>query len=141
MSATGLEVFDRTIQASTVWVDDLMKQLLWTDRHKAYHAIRAVLHALRDRLPVNVTANFAAQLPLLMRGLFYEGWRPAKAPLRERSQDEFLAHITEAFLFDVEADSRQIASAVFDVITQHVSAGEVDKVKQTLPSGVRELWP
>jgi uncharacterized protein (DUF2267 family) len=141
MSATGLEVFDRTLQATNIWLDDLMKEMGWADRQQAYHALRTVLHALRDRLPVNEAAHLSAQLPMLVRGIYFEGWHPAKTPVKERTQDEFLTHVTEAFLRDVEADSRQIASAVFRVIGRHVSAGEVDKIKHVLPEGIRALWP
>ena len=73
--------------------------------------------------------------------VFVEGWEPEKFPARERTQDQFLTHVTEAFLFDVDAHARLIATAVFRVIDRHVSAGEVTQVRQTLPSRIRELWP
>ena len=43
------------------------------DRQDAYRAVRGVLHTLRDRLPVEESAQLAAQLPTLLRGVFYEG--------------------------------------------------------------------
>jgi uncharacterized protein (DUF2267 family) len=141
MSATGLEVFDRTLQATNVWLDDIMQGLHWTDRHKAYHALRAVLHTLRDRLPVNGAAHLSAQLPMLVRGLFYEGWQPAKVPVKERTRDEFLAHVTDAFALDVTADSKAIAKTVLRVLALHVTPGEREKVKGILPESIRELWP
>ena len=141
MSTTGLEAFDRTLQTTNIWLDDLLKELRWDDRHRAYHALRAVLHALRDRLPINEAVHLGAQLPMLVRGFYYDGWHPANKPLKERSRDEFLVHVTDAFLFDVEADSEQIARAVFQVIARHVTVGEIDDVKHSLPAGIRELWP
>lgn len=141
MSATGLEVFDRTLQATNIWLDDVMRETGWTERHKAYHALRAVLHNLRDHLPVNDAAHFSAQLPLLLRGVFFEGWRPAKVPVKERSRDLFLMHITDSFLFDVEADSRQITAAVLKTVNKHVSPGEVDQVRKLLTEDVRQIWP
>lgn len=141
MSATGLEVFDRTLQATNTWLDDIMHELDWPDRHKAYHALRAVLHTLRDRLPVNDAAHFSAQLPMLIRGLFYEGWQPATVPVKERTRDEFLAHVTDAFALDVTADSKVIAKAVLRVIARRVTPGEREKVKRILPEPIRELWP
>lgn len=140
MSATGLEVFDRTLQASHVWLDDVMTSLGWIDRQHAYHALRVVLHALRDRLPLIEAVHLSAQMPMLIRGLYFEGWQPEKTPVKERTRDEFLTHVTDAFLFDVNADSRQIAHAVFNAIARHVTSGEVEKVKHALPSGIRELW-
>lgn len=141
MSATGLEVFDRTLQATNIWLDDVMREAGWTDRQKAYHALRAVLHTLRDHLPVNDAAHFSAQLPMLIRGLFYESWQPAKVPVKERSRDQFLMHITDAFLFDVQADSQQITSAVLRAVSKHVSAGVVSHIRNLLTEDVREVWP
>ena len=141
MSATGLEVFDRTIQTTNIWLDDLMRELGWPDRQQAFHALRVVLHTLRDRLPVNSAAHLAAQLPLMIRGLFYEGWKPTDKPAHERTRDEFLMHITDSFVFTIEADSRQIATAVFYVLSKHISAGEVEKIRHSLPEAVRSLWP
>jgi uncharacterized protein (DUF2267 family) len=140
MSSTGLKVFDSTLQSTNIWLDDIMREMGWDDRHKAYTALRTVLHALRDRLPVENAAHLGAQLPMLVRGLYYEGWHPAHKPVNERSLDEFLMHITDAFLRDIEADSRQIAKAVFKTLSKHLTAGEVAKIRQGLPAGVREAW-
>ena len=40
MSAIGLEVFDRTLQATNIWLDEVMRQAGWSDRQKAYPALR-----------------------------------------------------------------------------------------------------
>jgi uncharacterized protein (DUF2267 family) len=141
MSATGLATFDSTLQTTNIWLDELMKELGWNDRHKAYHALRVVLHALRDRLPVNEAVQLGAQLPILIRGIYYEGWRPVGKPVKEHTRDEFLTHVTDAFLFDVHADSKAIATAVLRVLTYHVSSGEIDDVKHALPVSIRQLCP
>ena len=111
-----------------------MDALHWTDRHQAYHALRAVLHMLRDRLPVNVAAHLGAQLPMLIRGLYYEGWYPADKPLMERSRDELLAHVIEAVLFDVEAEPEKITRAVFRIMSKHITPGEAEKSSSCCPS-------
>jgi uncharacterized protein (DUF2267 family) len=140
MSATGLEAFDRTIQTTNIWLDELMKELPWMQRHQALHALRVVLHTLRDHLPVNSIAHFSAQLPLLVRGVFFEGWQPAKTPVHERTRDEFVMHITDAFVLTIDADPRQIANAVFRLLSKFISRGEVEKVRHSLPAAVRQLW-
>src|SRR5262245_36403346 len=71
MRASGLDVFDRTLQTTHVWLNELMDSL-GSDRQAAWHVLGAVLHALRDRLPPGLAAHLGAQLPLLVRGLYYD---------------------------------------------------------------------
>jgi uncharacterized protein (DUF2267 family) len=141
MSQTGLAPFDSTFQTTNVWLNDILERLGWQDRARAYHALRAVLHALRDRLTVEQAAALAAQLPMLVRGFYYEGWHPHGKPVKERHKQEFLAHIAAAFQGDPDADPEQVTRAVFRVLAKHITAGEIASVKQSLPSELRSLWP
>lgn len=140
MSATGLKVFDTTIQTTNIWLDDIMEELGWDDRHRALHALRAVLHTLRDHLVVDEVAQLSAQLPLLVRGIFFEGWHPAHKPVRERTRDEFVAHVSESFALDWSGTHpRDITMSVLAVLEKHVSGGESLSLKFVLPAGIREL--
>jgi uncharacterized protein (DUF2267 family) len=138
MTHTAIAAFDSTLQMTNVWLHDIMRRLGWVDRHRAYHALGAVLHALRDRLPVEGAAALAAQLPLLIRGLFFEGWHPAGKPVKERKKEDFLAHVAAAFPGD-PADPEEVARAVLAVLANHVSAGEVARVESLLPREIRSL--
>jgi uncharacterized protein (DUF2267 family) len=140
MSQSSLAPFDSTIQTTNIWLRDIAERLGWQDSHRAYHALRAVLHALRDRLVVEQAAALAAQLPMLIRGFYYEGWHPHGKPVKERHKEEFLAHVAAAFRDDPEIDPEQVARAVFQVLSKHVSAGEIEGVKRSLPAEIRSLW-
>jgi len=140
MSYTGLTEFDNAVQKTNVWLKDLMERLEWQDRHRAYVALRVVLHALRDHLTVDEVAALGAQLPMLVRGFYYEGWKPVDKPLRERKKKAFLSHISEAFR-DPEVDPEQVVRAVFQVLTDHMTSGEIGGVKHCLPKEIRALWP
>ncbi len=140
MSTTGLEVFDRAVHKTNIWLKDLMEMLDYADRHEAYLALRATLHALRDRLTIDEVAQFAAQLPMLVRGFYYEGWDPTGKPLKERHRDEFLARI-EQELRPVKIDAEKVARAVFLVLSNRISEGEIEDIEHVLPRHIRELWP
>ncbi len=141
MSMTGLSQFDQTIHLTNDWLNELMETLDWNERHRAYVALRVVLHEIRDRLPVAEAAHLAAQLPMLVRGFYFEGWRPGRAERPDRSLESFLTAIDKAFTDDPEADADTVASAVFALLSSRVSAGEVEDVRSSLPEGVRRLWP
>src|SRR3954451_19292244 len=94
MSMTGLEVFDTTLRKTNEWLDEIMGELALEDRHTAYVALRGALHALRDRLPLEEAAHLGAQLPMLVRGFYYEGWRPVREPIKMH-REEFLLRVEE----------------------------------------------
>lgn len=141
MSATGLDVFDTTIHKTNSWLNDLMTILDWQDRHRAYLAMRTTLHALRDRLIVDEVAQLAAQLPMLIRGFYYEEWDPSDKPLRDRHREQFLAAIEQPFRGDDRINAEEVARAVFAVLARRVTEGEIEDVKQLLPAHIRDLWP
>jgi uncharacterized protein (DUF2267 family) len=139
---SSYEVFDNTMQKTQLWLKDLMEELEWEDKpHKAYLALRTVLHALRDRLTVQEAMQLGAQLPMLVRGFYYEGWTLKNKPHKERHKDQFLEHVREAFPDDVTVNAQQVVRAVFRVLQRHTSPGEIDDVKHVMPKSLQELWP
>jgi uncharacterized protein (DUF2267 family) len=141
MSQTGLAAFDSTLQTTNTWLHQIMDEMGWLDRHQAYYALRTVLHALRDRLPAEQAAALGAQLPMLIRGFYYEGWHPGGTPVRERKKAGFLELIAQAYPKRLEADPERLVEAIFRVLAEHLSEGEVEHVKQLLPAEIRRLWP
>ena len=140
MSTIGLQVFDKTLQKTSMWLDHVMQETGWEDPHKAYSVLRAVLHALRDRLVVGEAIDLGAQLPMLVRGFYYEGWRPSGKPLKYRHKEDFLQHVGEKLPGLERADLEKAIRAVFKVLSRQVTGGEIHQVRDQLPSGVRELW-
>ncbi|BCX82858.1 hypothetical protein MIT9_P2449 [Methylomarinovum caldicuralii] len=138
-AGTGFDPIDRTVQKTFEWLKEIEQDLGSDDRYRAYHALRSVLHHLRDRLTVNEAADLAAELPLLIRGIFYEGWNPAKVPVKIRHRDEFLGLIARDFPEEPEENAEKIARAVFNVLRRHVAAGEIEDVLNALPKELREL--
>lgn len=141
MSITGLEVFDSTVHQTNVWLKAIMGRLGTEDRHRAYLALRATLQALRDRLQPEMAVHLGAQLPMLVRGFYYEDWHMAGTPTRERHKEEFLAHIATAFRNDPEVDPERVARAALATLAENIDPGQVGKVIAALPHELRELWP
>lgn len=140
MSITGLAVFDKTLHETNLWLKEVADALDVDSREDAYAALKAALHALRDRIGPENAVHLGAQLPILLRGVFYEGWQPAKTPTHERHIDPFLDGLGRRLPDRLAGEPEPVARAVFNVIWQRIDAGEVAKLIEMLPHELRELW-
>lgn len=139
MSANGLEVFDKTIQTTNIWLKEIMEEV-GPDRQVAWKVLSVVLHKLRARLPVEVSAHLGSQLPMLVRGVYYDQYQPAKQPGACRDYEEFVAEVDD-WLSDIRPTDPKVAvRAVFDVLSRHIPAPQIDKVKASLPEKLRSAW-
>ena len=141
MSATGLDTFDRTIHETNHWLRIVMTELKTDNRRQAYAALRAGLHALRDRIGPENAVHFGAQLPILLRGVYYEGWRPSETPTRERRLDDFLAYVESMLGHNTGIDPGDALRASFAAIAESLTFTEVLKLVNVLPRDLRVMWP
>jgi len=134
------KLFATTLQKTHVWLEEIMSRLGWEDPHRAWSALRAVLHALRDRLTVEDAAALGAQLPMLVRGAYYEGWSPSHKPERIRHEQEFLDRVADELQgYQDQVDLEEMTRVVFDVLTEHVSFGEAEHLFKILPKRIGQL--
>ncbi|XDA97986.1 DUF2267 domain-containing protein [Sulfitobacter sp. LCG007] len=141
MSAQGLEVIDHTVQLTHEWINELRERLDWHSSRDALRLLRAVLVQIRDHLGHDEVAQLSAQMPLLIRGMFFEGWQPSHTPVRDRKVEHFLSAIEDQ-VGDVQdwRGTKDIA-AVFRTLDDKISEGEIRDVKSGLPQPIRDLWP
>lgn len=140
MAETGYRSFDTTVDKTNRVLKDIEEAYGWPKerRNQSYGALRAVLHTLRDRLTVEETANLAAQLPMLMRGLYYEGWDPSAVP-RKIDRDEFLEAVRQQFPFQIDGDMELLTQRVLRAVRRHVTEGEWEDVTSSVPKALSEL--
>jgi uncharacterized protein (DUF2267 family) len=141
MAATGLDVFDKTLQTTNIWLDEIM-EVVGPDRQVAWHALGAVLRTLRDRLTLGLAAHLGSQLPLLVRGLYYDQWEPEDKPDKTRSLEEFLERVGGQLENIRPVNVQEGTRAVFHVLSRHLDRGQTVKVRDALPEDIRrKLWP
>ena len=137
MTVTRVDIIDRSVEKAHIWVNDLAAELGTEDGQHAYRVLRAFLHALRDHLSVDEAAALAAQLPIFVRGVFYEGWDPSRTPGHARDLDSFLGGIAREARLAGETEASFAAAAAHRVLDRHVSAGEAESVLGVLPEHLR----
>lgn len=141
MSVTGLPTFDKTLHETNAWLKDLMEELHTDDRQAAYVVLRATLHALRDRIGPENAVHLGAQLPMLLRGMYYEGWKMTRPPTPDHTETQFLTHIYAEYPPQLLIDGERATKAVFEVMWKRLDEGEVLKIVHILPQEIRVLWP
>jgi uncharacterized protein (DUF2267 family) len=140
MSATGLNVFDKTLQTTHIWLDELMAEI-GSDRQAAWHVLGTVLRAVRDRIPLELAVHLGSQLPLLVRGLYYDQWHaPGRLDEKPRTLDAFLSPISEQLAQTRPINAHNATQAVFRILSRHVNPRQIEKVKHALPGEVQAIW-
>ncbi|MBX9943629.1 MAG: DUF2267 domain-containing protein [Reyranella sp.] len=141
MSATGLDVFDKTLHETNHWLKLMAGELGTDSRRAAFGALRGTLHALRDRIGPENAVHLGAQLPMLLRGAYYEGWHPAGTPTRERHLEDFIEHVAAELPRGSDTEAGEAARASFAVMSRCLDRGEMLKLRQILPHEALNLWP
>jgi uncharacterized protein (DUF2267 family) len=139
MAEIDPSIIQRSVEKAHIWLNELAEELGGEDQQYAYRALRSVLHALRDRLPVDVAAKLAAQLPTLIRGIYYEDWDPSRTPLPIHDVGAFLDRVAHEGHMAGESEASLAVTAVARILRRHLSGGEIDQVLAVLPDNFRVL--
>ncbi len=139
--------FSKYVEKADVMVDELANELGYPGDHKlAGRLLRSVLHVLRDRLTIEESFQLISQLPLMIKGLYVEGWKYGSTTKKIKTTGEFIrAVIKEDFpaghhdIFSVK-DGENVIRAVFNILKKHVSQGEVEDVIAVMPKNLKPLW-
>ncbi len=140
MNGSAIPAFAQATQQAEEWVHELGRSLGWHER-RAMRLLRSALHALRDFLTIGEMADLSAQLPLLLRGVYFEGWQPNRTPARNRKKEDFIARIAADFRNDPIEDAEAAVEAVFALLDRHISQGEISEARNAMKKSLRELWP
>jgi uncharacterized protein (DUF2267 family) len=132
-------IIQRSAEKANVWLEDVAEELEDCNRQYAYRVLRAVLHVLRDRLTVDVAAKLAAQLPTLIRGIYYEDWDPSSTPMPAHTVDTFLEHVVSEGRFSGETEASLAVTAVAAVLRKRLTPGEIDAILAVMPERLRVL--
>jgi uncharacterized protein (DUF2267 family) len=130
-------IIERSVEKANIWLKDIAIELGDGDLQYAYRVLRAVLHVLRDRLTIEVAAKFAAQLPTLIRGIYFEGWDPSSTPMPPHTVDTFLDHVVSEGRFSGETEASVAVTAVAAVLSKRLTRDEVDVILAVMPEKLR----
>lgn len=140
MGDTGFSSFNTTVEKTNLILKQIEEAYGWPKerRNQSYAALKAVLHALRDRLTVQEGAHFAAQLPILVRGVYYHAWDPSRVPVKMKRQ-EFLQRVANEFPFEIEGGTERLVHTVLQALRRYITEGEWENVQASVPRDLAAL--
>jgi len=138
----GLHVFDSYLTVANTWMAFVVKELEMApgEHPRAVLALRAGMHAIRDLLPAAEAVDLAAQLPTIMRGIYFEGWKVTNEPARICDRPALLARVKQELKTDDGLDPTNVLRAVIRLLVKYVSPGEIEDVVATLPATLADFW-
>lgn len=138
----AISILEKNIQHTMRWVYAIEEECNWEEDNKkeAFLALRVVLRELRDLLPLETAIHLSAQLPLLIRGLFFENWSPHVNQPKIRRKEEFLASIADGLFSYPDVDPEEITRSVLKVLSGKISKGELEKIIAVLPNDIKNLF-
>ncbi|MET8041360.1 DUF2267 domain-containing protein [Micromonospora sp. NPDC049101] len=142
MADAMISAFESSLDKTNLILKDIENAYGWPKdrRNQSYAALRTVLHLLRDRLPVDESVEFAQQLPVLVRGIYFDGWVPSDVPIK-LNRDDFLYEVRQGFPYDAEGGPERVTQVVLDTLRRHVTQGEWQDVKDTMPADLATMMP
>jgi len=141
---TSSHVFAKHTQKAVEWVNSVDSLLGWRQKNHALDALRIVLHEIRDHLPPSEVAHLSAQLPLVIRGLYFEGWQPSQTPVKYRHKEAFVHSVRDSLIryircpFD-DGEAERVIHAVFHTLALHLDQGEWEKLYFVFPKGIKSF--
>lgn len=139
MTSSGFEEFDNTIQKTNQLLKEIEAIFGWEGRrNQSFAALRAVLHTIRDMLLPEEAVQLGSQLPMLVKGMYYDGWNPSKTPKR-LNRAEFLNEIRRRFAFAIEGDIESVIEGVLTALKKYISKGEAEDIVSELPKDTAQM--
>ncbi len=138
--------FDKFATKGNKFLKDLAKELGHPkDKAKAGRKLRAVLHAIRDQLPMEESLQLLAQLPMFLKAIYVENWNIHKKKKKIKHIKAFTDLIKQYdfktadhdFISDEEVENAAVV--IFLCLRKYISLGEMEDIKAVLPKELKFL--
>jgi len=140
--------FEKYASKGNMLINEIAVEMVQTPaegRNKAARSLRAVLHVLRQLIPLEESLQLLAQLPMCLKAVYVDGWKPLEPPRRVKHLDEFATMVyaedgrAAASDFQSEEEVLEAVKAVFTVLKKHVTPGEIEDIRGSLPKELKSL--
>lgn len=138
---TGIPALEDALRDAQGWLASAGHRINTRSSQVALACLRGTLHTLRAQLDVRRAIEVGERLPLVMRGVFFDGWDPHDAPPPAATKDEFVGRVAADNGRNPRIKAERAAKAALEVIFERLPAAVTARIVERLPENLRELWP
>lgn len=135
MTVSSIGNIEKSVHQTNAWVKDV-QALLGCTENEAFLALRSTLQNLRDRLTIEEATDFAAQLPIVLKGAFYEQWNPVGKP-EKMDRTAFVSRVHAQFSNDPNMNPEDVVMAVFKVLKNRI--GKMRHILSNMPPDIEGI--
>ncbi len=135
-----IPLLNKSIQKTSEWLNELDRQLGFNSKQDTYHVLKAVLHAIRDKLSTEEAVHLSAQLPTLIRGVYFENWKPSHKPIKTNHVEDFFELVKLNYTGTQIIILEDVVPQVIKFLSQKISRGEIEDIKSVFPKELSAYW-
>jgi uncharacterized protein (DUF2267 family) len=115
------------------------------DKVRAGRVLRSVLHTFRDRVTPVESLQLISQFPMFIKALYVDGWKISHEDRSLRHLGDFIEALRTAdgpgnvYDFYTDYEAKEAIQAVFRVLKNHVTYGEIHDIIAILPAELKSL--
>lgn len=130
--------FEKIYEEAHYWMNEIADRMGHPEKQHAYHALRGVLFALRDRLPQSEVFQLSSHLPTMIRGIYFEGYSPSGKPTK-MNRDEFVQCVAEELQKVNGGNPLDAIEAVIATMDDRLGDEPMSHVLNVLPKDLQQL--
>lgn len=134
--------FDNYAQAGNAFLKKVATELGSPDMDHTFRVVQAVFYVLRDRITAEESMHLISELPMVLKAVYVNNWEIPDIPRKYETKEEFLGEVHRAIItgdVDFGTSAEEEVQAVFRVLKDCISEGEINHVKGQLPREIAEL--
>ena len=113
------------------------------NKTRTLHILKAVLHGIRNRISPEESAQFMAQLPMLLKAVYVDGWQIGKHQKRINTLEEFVDEVYDlggaykGLAFGDRIEAERGIQSVLKILKNYISEGEFNDILASMPTKLR----
>lgn len=126
------------LQEANGWFNELNLSMPTSSR-ETFLVFKAVLHSIRDTLNAQNATYLGTHLPLLIKGIYYEGWDPSNNPRNLSCTEDFFDIVDERYHGERIIEAVEEISAVVRFLSKKIGQDE-SWLRDFVPKELSVLW-